>query len=246
MTASPDGYSPDTPVSEAYLDLLYEDYDAAPVYRDPKSQTDPVGYVSRRDLRADKELKVNDVVRPLDDEILVDRNAPLSQAIETLGDQRFFLVGSPDKIQGIVTRFDLNRLPVFMYLYDRFSEVEIGFRRLLRQEAPDWEEQTVQNIPSTTPSEIRVGPLSDAKFSHLRRIIEELGLDTYIIRDISGYAASLEDIVQLRNDVAHYRPIIHTMRDDSGVDDARSGTRLAAEYRLIEDCIRGLPLPESR
>jgi len=47
-----------------------------------------------------------------------------------------------------VTRFDLNGLPVYLYLFDCFSEFEIDLRNLIREEIPILNDETSLYIQS--------------------------------------------------------------------------------------------------
>lgn len=144
-------------------------------------------------------------------------------------------------MEGIVTRFDLNRLPMFLHLFDCFSELEIGLRNLIREEFPDWEERTDIYIGTRGSQELHRDRLSTAKLSTLVNIVTECDGEHLIRRDIAGYSVSLDDIVNLRNAVAHYNPIVHTMGGGSTLDsEVRNAAQLQKEYQFLNDCIAGL------
>lgn len=240
MTADPVGYGINESASETYFDLHYRDFDAALVFDDPDQRTGVRGYVSRQRLRSGDGDALREQQQELTEEILLAPEAGIQALIESLSTSRFQFVGSPDEVQGIVTRFDLNRLPVFLHLFDRFSELEIGLRNLIRTELPNWEDETSVYVHSQSNDDLYTDKLASASLSNLVEIVDEAGLDTEIRRDIRGYDVTLDDLVTLRNMVAHYNPIVHTMGGSSEHSDERDASQLWAEYKLLIDAIDGL------
>lgn len=240
MTKDPLGFGVDEPASETYFDLHYRDFDAALVFEDPENRVGLQGYVSRQQLKSGEGAALSGRIEALDDGILLSPDAGMDSLIESLGTHRFQFVGAPENVEGVVTRFDLNRLPVFLHLFDRFSEFEIGLRNLIREELPDWEEQTSVYVHSQRDDELYHDKLAMASLSNLIDIVDEGDLDTEIRRDIRGYDVTLEDLESLRNKVAHYNPIIHTMGGSSEHSDERDAPQLRSEYRLLSDSIAGL------
>jgi hypothetical protein len=191
-------------------------------------------------LKSDRGDTLHDQVDTLDSEILLDSDAGMENLIQSLARNRFQFVGSSEEVQGIVTRFDLNRLPVYLHLFDCFSEFEIGLRNLIRDELPDWEDKTSVYVSSQGDDNIYHDKLAMAGLKNLVDIVVESEIETQIRRDILGYTVDLADLVDLRNMVAHYNPIIHTMGGSSEHDDQRDASELWQEYRLLRDSIEGL------
>lgn len=236
MTPDPEGYPTDEGVARVYLDLLYEDYDAAPVYSADAPDT-LVGYVSRETLLADTHAQLSTQVRELTQAELLTPDADIWTVIEALADERFQFIGDTDSVQGIITRFDLNQLPVYLHLYDCFSEFEIGLRNLIRAELPDWSTVTDVRVAPRRGQELYADKLAAAKLSTLLDIIEEGGLLAHLPED-TAHGISVLDLKQVRDTVAHYNPLVHTMSDtDTFDEDRRSAPQLHEEYRFLQTCI---------
>lgn len=247
-----DLYTVDADASFVYFDMLYEDYDTALLVDAQADDTDIIagidvsadavrGYVVREDLTLSEPQQIGTHQKELDRTSFIGPQQPLDEIFRTLGREgvRFRYVGSPDEIHGLVTRFDLNKFPVYQYFYEAFTQLEIGLRRLIRTEAPDWD-ATVENVHIST----RSGPslvsddLAEGKLSQLIHIVQEIGLEQAILTDIHGYEADLNQLNRLRSAVAHYNPIVHTMTNE--VPDKRSAPQLYREHKLLSDCISGL------
>lgn len=241
MSENPMGFAIDKTVSQTYIDLHYYDFDAALVYDDINEKDTLQGFVSRQQLRSTQSDRLGGRMQELSDETLIKPNAGLGEVIETLGSRRFVFVGVRSSVEGVVTRFDLNRLPVYLHLFDCLSELEIGLRNLIRENIPDWENQTDVYVRTRGSNEIHRDKLSTAQLSSLVEIVKETGNEFLIRRDITGYSVSLDDIVTLRNAVAHYNPIVHTMGGGSTLDsEIRSAVQLQKEYDFLNDCAEGL------
>jgi hypothetical protein len=231
-----DVYPTDTDAPGVYLDMLYADYDGALVYDDPDARAGLAGYVSRAELRVTDGAPIGDHARPIPDRRCLDPAAGMPAVVETLGADRFAFVGAPGDPDGIVTRYDLNRLPVYHWLYARFVQFEVGLRDRLR--GVDW---SADAAPGTLPSE-GVGDLvpdrlSNAQLSTLLALVDDAG-----IRIVDGsHDATLDDLRALRNTVAHFNTLVHTMGDRRTIDDPERGApQLAAEVRLLEDAVASL------
>lgn len=237
MTSDLKGYDASETASSVYLDLVHNDYDAAPIYDGDSI----LGFVSRETLRADQHDTVGAQARDFSDAYVLSEDAELPSVIESLGRHRFQFVESSGEITGIITRFDLNQLPLYLHLYDCFSEFEIGLRNLIRRRLPDWREVTDEYVSSQSEEELFADKLASAKLSNLVQIVREGGLREDIQPDISAYDPDLQNLTRLRNSIAHYNPIVHTMGDtDTFDEDRRSAIQLGAEYRFLHHCIDGL------
>jgi hypothetical protein len=73
----------------------------------------------------------------LDDRVVVDARAPLAEVIVRLGTSPYVLVRAFGAVGGIVTRADLQKAPVRMWLFGLVTLVEDLLSRTLRQRYPD-------------------------------------------------------------------------------------------------------------
>lgn len=245
MTADPKAYSVEETPAGAYLDLLYRDFDAALV-REPSTTGNEIrGFVSRGALRLNEAASLGAVVKPFGEGDLLGADDHVSKVIETLEMERFSFVGQPDDVRGIVTRFDLNGLPVYLHLYDCFSEFEVGLRQLIRREEPEWESQTDVPVYSGKSRELVTDKLTTAQLSELIDITDDLQ-SVSALEPIRTTSIGLDHLRRLRNDVAHYNSIVHTMSDgDTLDDDERGAPQFAREYRTLQRCIDSLPTSDS-
>lgn len=81
-----------------------------------------VGFVMREDL---KDGFVGDCVRTLDSDHLIADSTPLSEVLVALRNAQSYFVLLGRTVEGIVTRADLNKPPVRMYLFGLISLLEM-------------------------------------------------------------------------------------------------------------------------
>lgn len=144
-------------------------------------------------------------------------------------------------VVGIITRFDLNREPFYLHLFDCFSDFEIGLRKLIRREAPDWEDTSGVRIHAQREEQLFADRLACGTLGDLIDIVESEGLERSIRTDLTGYDTTLGDLRKLRGAVAHYNPIVHTMGGSPTADTVERGAaQLAREYRFLDACVEGL------
>ncbi len=238
MTPDPEGFGIDDSIPRVYVELMAADYDAAPIYDDTSAGTELHGYVSREQLRATSEETLETQVQELTHDVTITLETGINEVLNKLGDSRFVFVCDVDSLEGIITRFDLNRLPVYTHLYDCFSQFEIGLRDLLRSHSPDWNDQTDIRVPYRGQQNVVSDRLTCAELSKIVEILSDVGLSSMLP---SASKVDLEELVYLRNAVAHYNPIIHTMTERPTHDEPeRGGPQLAAEYEYLHSCIETL------
>jgi hypothetical protein len=232
-------YGADDGAGFVYMDMFHEDFDASLVYRNPEEMAGLVGYVSRTDLRVTEQTTIDEHARPIESSRCVAPSASIARVIEALEKHRFGFVGTPDAPAGLITRYDLNRLPVYRYLYECFSMFEIGLRNRIRTEAPDWHERTDVHVPDRGTADVVPDRLANAQLSDLVSVVDQMGLDDDLVSDEAE--SSLEALVALRNAVAHYSPLVHVMSDANTSDDIERGAgQLAAEHRLLSTVLQRL------
>lgn len=236
-----DVYDADADASFVYFDLHYEDYDGSLIYDDAEERHGLVGYVSRAELNVESGKPVRQHTRDLSEDRCLDSDAAIDDVIQLLRDHRFAFLGRPTEPDGIVTRYDLNRIPVYHWLYDEFSRFEIGLRNILRQASVD-ESDHSGKIPGHGVGDLVPDRFANGQLSHLVSILQAEGLTQRVLpTEGVDTEASLEDLVVLRNAVAHYNPIIHTMTDRRTTGDpVRGAIQLEDEVTLLEAIIENL------
>jgi hypothetical protein len=235
-----DVYNADADSAFVYLDLLYEDYDASLVYESPEKRENLNGFVARASLDPDSGTTAAAVAQPMSESAWLSVTASIGQSIEKLSEHRFAFVGTSENIRGIVTRFDLNRMPVYMYLYDMFAQFEIKLRQCIRDRVTNWQRYCRRGFGRR--EELVADELAQESLGTLTDIVEQEGLDTTIVSNLDEFDARFDDLRRLRNAVAHYNPLVHTMTDEPTWDDPRRGAaQFGQEHALLQAAISRLP-----
>lgn len=180
---------------------------------------------------------VREVMLPLRDGLIVAADLPVAELIPLLGGERYKLVLSRGRIDGLVTRSDLLKLPVRMLIFGIASHLEMCLRAALRVHLPwpIWMEKLEQDRPNR-------GKAIRAKLEQLRRKRMEpdpLELTNFsdtiaVVALLPGVAGSFCDranaVRELRNDAAHGKTYIGGFeRGDRLVD------TFVDAYRLIDE-----------
>lgn len=232
MTAPVDTIPYDTPAATAYIDLVKNDYDATVVVDDAGT---PIGYISRAMLHTEVNGTVSDVANELRSDVLLAPDASVETVLSTLHVNRFQFVGTPDRIDGIVTRFNLNEMPLYLNLFMKTAKLEYGLRTAIRN-VENWEAQTETTISSSAKRHLVHDKLSLATLGELINIAE----DTDVVPQISGVDVDLDDLDDLRNDIAHYNPLVYTMASDSSGRHERTAPQLFQEHQVLTTSIHRL------
>jgi hypothetical protein len=53
--------------------------------------------------------------------------------------------------------------------------------------------------------------------------------------DLESYGATMSNVKKLRDDIAHYKPLIHSMSNDT--ESERTAGDLRARYKLLRDIV---------
>ena len=220
------------------LEVYGADDDAAFVYDDPEQLEGFRGYVSRAEMGIRGEEPVTEHVLSLEDSDCIDPGEGVGTVIERLGrdGERFCFVGVSDSLEGIVTRFDLNKIPVYQYLYVSLARYEIRLREIIREYVPNWEEETEVYIPSLHVGELAPDKLSGGTIGNLLDILSETDEMGRIHPDLRTYEADMWDIKDLRDTVAHYNPLVHYMSNDTESDWTAGDLR--ARHNLLRDIVK--------
>jgi len=85
-----------------------------------------IGYVQRSDLETGS---VRDHIKMFEPDLLIADSAPIPELFDLLNNKEFLFVLNKTRIEGIVTRADLNKPPVRIYLFFLISllEMHLGF-----------------------------------------------------------------------------------------------------------------------
>src|SRR5262245_12568650 len=107
--------------------MTVNDFDVAPLFN-----TTPPLFIRREDVAAlSPHEPVGAIGQPVRPAQLVAPSVPLSVALDVLHEHSWFFVSQGAELDGIVTRHDLARPAVSLYLFARILSLEQGLRRLL-------------------------------------------------------------------------------------------------------------------
>lgn len=174
------------------------------------------GYVWREDLTGDE---VRDHLIDFKGAVVPD-SAPLVSVIQSLRNNDAVFVSVFDKVSGIVTRGDLQKAPVRMWLFGLISLVEMQMLRLIRSRYPDdsWcvllnEKRIIaaQKILADREKHNLETDLSDClQWCDKRDIIlkDEALLLLSGLEDRKAGERFLRNLEGLRNDLAHAQDIV--------------------------------------
>lgn len=224
--------------------LQEQGFDSAPVVDDDDR---PVGYVTvAATQEADSDDPLEAVVSPLTIEVLISGDTSFEMVLDALYEQPFYYLGDRDRISGILARADLNSEPVYRHLFTQLSRLEHAFRACITEHAPDWREttpglsgDTLDDIDrrreQAARANIELDPIHYAQFSTLKRIVANNEACWEACGFTAGHQAGsrLDKVVELRNDIAHSRPIIQNTNRGIG-ESGRTITELGERYNRIQ------------
>mgnify|MGYP001272975507 CR=1 FL=1 len=181
----------------------FSDFDYIPV----RDAGRIVGVLERNNLRGTGTAL--NAMRQLDDSLLIAADEPLGNFLRLARDNSYRLVVSGSRIDGIVTRSDLHKLPVRLYVFTLVGHLDSLMTALIRTEFPDdgWlnllesdRQRKLRGLWKTYRNE-RLNPalLELALFSDKRTIV------TALLGLTEEQQAELKAINDLRNDIAHDR-----------------------------------------
>jgi hypothetical protein len=177
----------------------------------------PAGYIRRTDLSTGT---LSDHITSFDNQVLLPENASLLRAFEALRTTPRFLVTVMDQVWGIVTRGDLQKTPVRMWLFGLISLLEMQLLRLIRLYYPDdqWKSQISEGRMAQAVSILEdrrrrneAIDLADClQLADKRTIVAK----TDSLKSLLGFPSrakadeTLGALEQLRNDLAHAQDVI--------------------------------------
>lgn len=89
--------------------------------------------------------KNSDIVRPLNDSEVISESTPLLDVIEILCKKDHVFVKVKRNVTHLVTRADLDSIPVRIWLYGMISLFEIEIKEMIRKAGVNWEELMSQS-----------------------------------------------------------------------------------------------------
>lgn len=200
----------DAPALEMKRILEEKGFDVAGVQAKPDGPV--IGYVVKDQLQGQR---TSEHLLPLHAEHLVSDSTPLSEALSTLRSREHVFVVVAAGVKGILTRADLNKPPVRIYLFGLVSLLEMHLRYWVKAtyEGESWQQalkpsrleaaQKLQEARRKRNTEISL--LACLQFSDLRDLV----LEVEELRTKLGLGSKtkakewLEDAEELRNRLAH-------------------------------------------
>jgi len=120
----------DTPAGEVHARMEIMDFDVAGV----RIGGGVAGWMQAEDL---EEGRCIDALRAFSEAVLLPSGAPLSEVIVRLGSSPWIFITAFGEVGGIITRADLQKAPVRMWLFGLVTLLEETFSRLLKEHYPD-------------------------------------------------------------------------------------------------------------
>lgn len=193
--------------------MLEKDIDVVPVRRNGRVQ----GYLVRGQLRAGP---CGEQERPLGPDDLIAESTPLLEVLRLLRDRSWRFVLDRDEVAGIVTRGDLRKPPVRMFLFSLVNLLEMHLNRLIRNHYPgdtwrrhlkaDRIDAAKQTLYSRKDRNEAIDLVDCLQFCDKR----DIALATTAMLEVLGFSSKtsagkvLRSAEALRNRLAHARDLI--------------------------------------
>jgi len=219
-------------VSEVMADGDLTDFDQIPV-RDDGGRV--VGVLMR--TKDSGPGKVSDVMRRLDESLLISGDAPLMSFIRIAGTAPYKLVLNQDGIKGIATRSDLLKLPVRLFAFAGVTHLETLMFEAIRTRFKFGDDAWLKLLKAKRRDKIR---WKEKKLKKSRMDLDLLELTDFcdkreLVKDILGlgedFTEELKDAEDLRNQIAHAATFISS--------DA-TAREFAVKLQKVEDWIEKL------
>jgi hypothetical protein len=160
---------------------------------------------------------VAEAMQPLSEGLIVSAGMPISELIPQLGVSHSRLVLRGERIDGLVTRSDLLKLPVRMLIFGLISHLEMCCRELIRQRVP-WPKWSQRLGPERRRAMLKkLGELKSARlepdpleFSTFNDAIQVLAQEPDLGMEFQEEAKA---VLGLRNDIAHAKTFISSASD---------------------------------
>jgi len=155
-------------------------------------------------------------VRRIDDSVLVSADDLLSHFVYTVHEQQYSLVVGGTSITGIVTWSDLLKLPVFVLAFSLVAKLELSMNRQIKvlygRRSDAWLDDLETNertkikgrLNKLKKQNLTLPPIELADLVHKAKVLRKI---LSVDRD---FDADLNNIVDLRNDVAHVKRMVRS------------------------------------
>jgi hypothetical protein len=198
---------------------ILEDEGRARYDQFPVLDEDRVVGVLERDVQWGRGTLVRDVMRPLDDSVLVASSAGVLSYIRMAAESPYHLVVKEERIRGIVTPSDLLKLPVRLVLFALITHLESTMAELIARRFPneEWRRYLSEGRRQ--------------KIDEMQQRLKDRGLDSDLVlltelrdkRDIvakgivpceqqSAFKEELQGLGELRNIVMHSNNYLTDLR----------------------------------
>ncbi|HEW79183.1 MAG TPA: hypothetical protein ENH34_04360 [Phycisphaerales bacterium] len=167
-----------------------------------------VGYINRTEIDG-KNLK--DCCVPFEQENTLPETTPLIDVFKVLGNSPRVFVTFLGRVDGIITRGDLQKIPVRIYLFGLISLIEMQLLRIIKEYRPDdWWKHLISRERLIDAEKIHfdrkqrnadIGLLECLQFADKRDIV--LKSDLIEFKSKNSCKKLLKDLEKLRNEVAH-------------------------------------------
>lgn len=186
------------------------------------TQSDIKGYIEYSDVN-DNKWKEN--IKTFDSSDLITDSTPLLNILPILKKKERIFVLYGNQVRGIITRSDLQKITVRMFLFGLISLLELNITKIIRDEYPDdlWKDLInekrlieaeklldAQKLKSENISLLDCLQLTDKTmiFRKSENIIERIGCSKSKLKSIFGYSTNL------RNTIAHSKNLIDLHSSD--------------------------------
>jgi hypothetical protein len=194
-----------------WLAANHPDFDQFPVRNGDLT----IGILARSDGHGD--TTVAEAMQPLSEGLIVSAGMPISELIPKLGLSHSRLVLRSERIDGLVTRSDLLKLPVRMLIFGLISHLEMCCRQMIRERVPwpMWLERlgterrrdVLKKLRKLKTARLEPDPLEFSTFSDAIRVLrQEPDLGTEFQLEATA-------VLNLRNDIAHAKTFISSPSD---------------------------------
>lgn len=198
-------------IEESIKWLKENGYDVAPV----ENNNDIIGYVRLNQLRKinNKSQKISDNIKKITISEMISPNSKFPVFVDALTENSFYFIGGKSSIDGIITKADLNTSNVKSYLFSQIMVVEQKLKNYVRKYIPNWEEHVDSDnlnrieghYKSNKKMNIELPKINHASLGTIVHIIDK---DDKCMNLFGCRISKMYDIKDLRNDIAHVKPII--------------------------------------
>lgn len=176
-----------------------------------------IGYVEKKDLYSNS---IQSAMKPFEPGLIVSDSTPISKLLTILKTKEFVFVISEDNIRGIVTRADINKPVVRIYLFGIISLFELHLNFWIRKFYSDdsWldclnvtrKNKTIEVLKSRKEKNDELSLLDCLQFCDKRDILMQsegfLKQFSYLEKKFERF---LKDIEIVRNDLAHSQNYVY-------------------------------------